>query len=240
MHQLAELGEVAAHQGEVVPVVEQTDDTHPKAVASRGDRADDGRVRVCTDNITGADSLVGYKHDWNSTEATANPESSFYGHKMQKIGGGKLGTNQRLVDLNKIQTDSGQKWLAVLDEVEGIAGAAAPPQARADEIALVEAFSTTDGSSRETRPTVSTLRSDVHRVISSSATNNASIATIIAGDGQRRERLPRRLEGHRGHAAREHRDQELPRAGVDLGACQQRAGSGDSCASGEGRWMGGV
>ena len=66
------------------------------------------------DDGPGADSLVGYKHDWNSTEATANPESSFYGHKMQKIGGGKLATNQRLVDLNKLQTDSGQKWLDCL------------------------------------------------------------------------------------------------------------------------------
>ena len=43
---------------------------------------------------------------------------------------------------------------ARLDETEGIAGAAAPPAARADGLALVEAFSTTDGSSRETRPTV--------------------------------------------------------------------------------------
>ena len=77
----------------------------------------DGALQIGIETTgPGADSLVGYKHDWNSTEATANPESSFYGHKMQKIGGGKLGTNQRLVDLNKIQTDSGQKWLAVLDE----------------------------------------------------------------------------------------------------------------------------
>ena len=44
---------------------------------------------------------------------------------------------------------------------EGIAGAAAPPNARADGFALVEAFSTTDGSSRETRETVTRLRDDV-------------------------------------------------------------------------------
>lgn len=77
----------------------------------------DGALQIGIETTgPGADSLVGYKHDWNSTEATANPESSFYGHKMQKIGGGKLKTNQRLVDLNKVQRDAGQKWLAVLDE----------------------------------------------------------------------------------------------------------------------------
>ncbi len=48
-----------------------------------------------------------------------------------------------------------------LDETEGIAGAAAPPSARADGLALVEAFSTTDGSNRETRPTITRLKDDV-------------------------------------------------------------------------------
>jgi len=48
-----------------------------------------------------------------------------------------------------------------LAEDEGIAGAAAPPPARTDGFALVEAFSTSDGSSRETRETVSRLRDDV-------------------------------------------------------------------------------
>jgi putative drug exporter of the RND superfamily len=48
-----------------------------------------------------------------------------------------------------------------LDETEGIAGAAAPPQARADDLALVEAYSTTDGSSRETVPTITRLKDDV-------------------------------------------------------------------------------
>jgi RND superfamily putative drug exporter len=50
---------------------------------------------------------------------------------------------------------------ARLDETEGIAGATAPPQARAEGIALVEAFSTTDGSSRDTRPTITRLKDDV-------------------------------------------------------------------------------
>jgi len=48
-----------------------------------------------------------------------------------------------------------------LDETEGIAGAAAPPPARADGLALVEAFATTDGSNRDVRPTVTRLKDDV-------------------------------------------------------------------------------
>ena len=48
-----------------------------------------------------------------------------------------------------------------LAATEGIAGATAPPQARGDGIALVEAFSTSDGSSRETRPTIARLRDEV-------------------------------------------------------------------------------
>jgi hypothetical protein len=76
----------------------------------------DGALQIGIETTgPGAPSMVGYKHDWNSTEATANPESSFYGHKMQKVGGGGLATNQRLVDLNKLQSDSGQKWEEVLD-----------------------------------------------------------------------------------------------------------------------------
>lgn len=81
-------------------------------------RKKDGALQIGIETTgPGADSLVGYKHDWNSTEATANPESSFYGHKMQKIGGGKLATNQRLVDLNKLQADEGRKWTEYLDEL---------------------------------------------------------------------------------------------------------------------------
>ncbi len=48
-----------------------------------------------------------------------------------------------------------------LDDTEGIAGAAAPPAARTGGFALVEAFSTTDGSSGETRETVARLKDDV-------------------------------------------------------------------------------
>jgi hypothetical protein len=78
----------------------------------------DGALQIGIETTgPGADSLVGYKHNWNSTEATANPESSLYGHKMQKIGGGSLGTNQRLVDLNKVQRDAGQQWTALLTQM---------------------------------------------------------------------------------------------------------------------------
>lgn len=45
------------------------------------------------------DSPVGHVHDWRSTEATSNPESSAHGHKRDKIGAGKLRDNQRYVDL---------------------------------------------------------------------------------------------------------------------------------------------
>jgi len=48
-----------------------------------------------------------------------------------------------------------------LDETEGIAGAAAPPSARADGLALVEAYATTDGSSRDVRPTITRLKDEV-------------------------------------------------------------------------------
>ena len=48
-----------------------------------------------------------------------------------------------------------------LDETDGIAGASAPPQARAEGFALVEAFSSSDGSSRKTKPTVARLKDEV-------------------------------------------------------------------------------
>lgn len=79
----------------------------------------DGALQIGIETTApGAHSLVGYKHNWNSTEATANPESTFFGHKMQKVGGGKLETNQRLVDLNALQARfDGEKWTDVLDKL---------------------------------------------------------------------------------------------------------------------------
>jgi RND superfamily putative drug exporter len=48
-----------------------------------------------------------------------------------------------------------------LDGTEGIAGASAPPPAQADGLALVEAISATDGSSKETQDAIPGLRDDV-------------------------------------------------------------------------------
>ena len=81
-------------------------------------RTRDGALQIGIETTgPGAESLVGYEHTWQSTEATANPESSFYGHKMQKVGEGKLSTNQRLVDLNQIQSRYNDKWITILDEL---------------------------------------------------------------------------------------------------------------------------
>ena len=81
-------------------------------------RTKDGALQIGIETTApGAHSLVGYKHDWNSTEATANPESSFFGHKMHKVGGGKLSGNQRLVDLNRVEQREGRKWATYLDEI---------------------------------------------------------------------------------------------------------------------------
>jgi len=61
-------------------------------------------------------------------------------------------------DATPVELDQLAVWLAA---DEGIAGAAAPPTARAESFALVEAFSTTDGSTRESRETVTRLRDGV-------------------------------------------------------------------------------
>ena len=81
-----------------------------------------------------AKSTVGYKHDANSSEATANPESSFGGLKADKVGDGSADTlnrygnvkdnadlqrpdaqtNARLVDLTQVNGD----WLVNLKALE--------------------------------------------------------------------------------------------------------------------------
>jgi putative drug exporter of the RND superfamily len=48
-----------------------------------------------------------------------------------------------------------------ISQTEGVAGAAAPASSTADGLALVEAFSTTDGSSKPTRDTIRRLKDDV-------------------------------------------------------------------------------
>ena len=54
-----------------------------------------------------------------------------------------------------------ERVAARLDDTDGLAGAAAPPPARAEDFALVEAFSSSDGSSRATRDTIGRLKDDV-------------------------------------------------------------------------------
>jgi hypothetical protein len=77
----------------------------------------------------GSPSLVGYHHGPESTELTANPESTFGGHKTDKIGDGKprqLGkkskeydswesTNGRYVDLSQVGGDGG--WETYLERL---------------------------------------------------------------------------------------------------------------------------
>lgn len=62
-----------------------------------------------------APSPVGYRHDAFSTESTSNPETSFFGHKQDKIGEGKL--NQQIVNLSELGGESGD-WLNFLRDVE--------------------------------------------------------------------------------------------------------------------------
>jgi hypothetical protein len=79
----------------------------------------DGYLQIGIETIEpGAPSPVGYHHGPLSTEKTANPESSFYGHKGDKIGSGKLKTNQRYVDLRRVGATYGRSWLRVLMEIE--------------------------------------------------------------------------------------------------------------------------
>jgi RND superfamily putative drug exporter len=72
-----------------------------------------------------------------------------------------------------------------LDGTEGIAGATAPPQARADGIALVEAFSTTDGSNRDVRPTITRLKEEVLPAVASEV--NGAKVTLAGVPTEERE-----------------------------------------------------
>ena len=80
----------------------------------------DGALQIGLETTApNTDGIVGYKHNIFSTEATANPESSFYGDKKDKIGGGSLEDNQRLVDLDSFEGKTSEKtWLNYLKDVE--------------------------------------------------------------------------------------------------------------------------
>ncbi len=67
----------------------------------------------------------------------------------------------QLVVEGDVTPDQLDRIASQVDRTEGIAGAAAPPSARADGLALIEAYATTDGSDRATRPTITRLKEDV-------------------------------------------------------------------------------
>lgn len=59
-------------------------------------------------------------------------------------------------------TDADLELVAArVEETDGVAGAAVPPEARADGIALVEAFPAYDGAARETREVIDRLKDEV-------------------------------------------------------------------------------
>lgn len=80
----------------------------------------DGALQIGLESTApGSDSITGYNHTMLSTEATANPESVFHGHKGDKIGGGSLKDNQRYIELNSFQGKTPEKtWLNYLEDVE--------------------------------------------------------------------------------------------------------------------------
>jgi hypothetical protein len=80
----------------------------------------DGSLLVGIETVAPkAYSPVGYVHDWKSTEATSNPESVMHGHKPDKEGSGKLGQNQRLVDLKEMGDAQGSgDWRAFLNDIK--------------------------------------------------------------------------------------------------------------------------
>ncbi|MFF0727928.1 PE-PGRS family protein [Streptomyces sp. NPDC004134] len=82
-------------------------------------RHHDGALQIGVETIApGAPSPVGYRHDWRSTEATANPESRFFGFKQDKIGDGGMPLSSRYVDLAALRTADGGDWPAYLAAAE--------------------------------------------------------------------------------------------------------------------------
>ncbi|WP_433260776.1 hypothetical protein ACQPZF_25025 [Actinosynnema sp. CS-041913] len=82
------------------------------------ERNRDGALMVGIETTApGGWSPVGYRHTILSSEATANPESSFHGHKQDKIGQGGMSTNQRYVDLNEVDSGTGG-WQGFLRDLE--------------------------------------------------------------------------------------------------------------------------
>lgn len=92
---------------------------HVLLVYHRPTMEKDGSLQIGVETIAPhADSPVGYKHDFRSTEATSNPESVLHGHKKDKIGSGGLGKNERYVDLREMGTRSDDGWQGYLNEIK--------------------------------------------------------------------------------------------------------------------------
>ncbi|MFI0814971.1 DUF4157 domain-containing protein [Streptomyces sp. NPDC021098] len=86
---------------------------HMLLVFTAPTKTTDGALQVGIET-TGPDkpSTVGYKHDFRSTEATANPESVMHGHKRDKL-------NERYVDLKELgKAQGGGDWRAFLDDIK--------------------------------------------------------------------------------------------------------------------------
>lgn len=92
---------------------------HVLLVYHRPTMEKDGSLQIGVETIAPhADSPVGYKHDFRSTEATSNPESILHGHKKDKIGSGGLSKNERYVDLREMGAGSDGGWRGYLNEIK--------------------------------------------------------------------------------------------------------------------------
>lgn len=93
---------------------------HMLLVHHRPTTRKDGSLQIGIETLAPhATSPVGYKHDFRSTEATANPESVLHGHKGDKVGSGGLGKNERLVELAEMgAAHSSGDWRTFLDEIK--------------------------------------------------------------------------------------------------------------------------
>ncbi|MGW0857662.1 PE-PGRS family protein [Streptomyces sp. NPDC002690] len=89
---------------------------HMLLVHHRPTTRKDGSLQIGIETLAPhAVSPVGYRHDFRSTEATANPESVLHGHKPDKVGSGGLSKNERLVELGEM---GGGDWRVFLDEIK--------------------------------------------------------------------------------------------------------------------------
>ncbi|WP_216591523.1 eCIS core domain-containing protein [Streptomyces brasiliscabiei] len=93
---------------------------HMLLVHHRPTTRKDGSLQIGIETLAPhARSPVGYRHDFRSSEATANPESVAHGHKGDKVGSGGLGKNERMVDLAEMgKAHASGDWLTFLGEIK--------------------------------------------------------------------------------------------------------------------------